>query len=167
VATWQFDVHLLSASEVLTLYGAIPPTIPRADFDSQVWWSGVDAPTSLRREIAKLLPPAPSWRKGLDIWGLNDGDRIDISWVGDQLSSITVRIDIRQISHVFLIGLMQIARKNEWVLRMSDGSVLQPSLAAILTAIHRSDAFRFVGDPHAFLAALNTASADNEDGSSP
>jgi len=68
-----------------------------------------------------------------------------------------VRVDVRRYSTVFLIGLLNIARKNGWVLRTFDGSVLRPSLTALAEVIRQSKAFRFVDDPHAFLTALADA----------
>jgi hypothetical protein len=162
VATWQFDMHLLPIASVSRAYGTTPLIIPRSEFDSQVWWEGVDSPSALRAHISRFLPPLQSWNKATDRWGIEDGDRIDISWENDSIASIFVRIDLRSMSQTFLAEVIGLARASDCLLRIADGRLLRPSMAKLLSAIHTSPAFRFVTDPVSFLRDLDCALKANK-----
>lgn len=162
MATWQFDLHLLPAVVISDLYRGIPLAIPRADFDSRKWWPGTAAPTNLGAELNKLLPPLTSWNSSLEQWGDEDGNRIDVLWDNRSIVDIFIRID--SISHVFLVGLLEVTRTHDWLLRTQDGRVLRPFMSKLLSAIPRSDAFRFVEDPRAFFEALEKANLNEPDG---
>jgi hypothetical protein len=78
-------------------------------------------------------------------------------WDDSAIADIFIRVDVRSLSQVFLVNLLELARKNDWLLRTQDERVFRPSLSRLLAAIHKSDAFRFVEDPRAFLDALERA----------
>lgn len=157
MATWQFDIHALPSAAVARVYGSTPLTISRADFDVQEWWKDVPAPKSFRADLAKLLPPLKSWNSNLEQWGHDDGNRIDVMWSDGAIADIFIRVDVRNLSHVFLVNLLDLVRKNHWLLRTQDERVFPPSLSKLLSSIGKSDAFRFVEDPRAFLDALESA----------
>lgn len=163
MATWQFDLHALPSGAVARIYPSTPLMIPRADMDSQVWWKGVATPVNLRTDLAKLLPPLKSWNSNLEQWGHEDGNRVDVMWDSGAIADVFVRVDVRNLSHVFLVKLLELARKNDWLLRTQDERVFRPSLTRLLSAIHKSDAFRFVEDPRAFLDALEKARQSEPD----
>lgn len=137
--------------------------ISRADLDSQEWWKDVAAPTNLRTDLATLLPPLKSWNSNLEQWGHEDGNRIDVMWDNGAITDIFIRVDVRNLSHVFLVNLLELVRKNDWLLRSQDERVFRPSLTKLLTAIHKSHAFRFVEDPRAFLEELEKARQNEPD----
>jgi len=120
-------------------------------------------PVHFRADFARLLPPLKSWSQNLEQWGHEDGNRIDVTWDNETISDVFIRVDVRNLSQVFLVGLLDLARKNAWLLRAQDGRVLRPSLTKLLSAIYKSDTFRFVDDPRAFLEALEKARRSDPD----
>lgn len=163
MATWQFDIHALPSAAVASFYRSTPLTIPRADFDSQEWWKGAATPANLRADLLKLLPQLKSWSSDIEQWGHEDGNRIDVRRENGTIADIFIRVDVRNLSHVFLVNLLELARRNDWLLRTQDERVLRPSLTRLMSAIHKSDAFRFVEDPRAFLDALEKARQSEPD----
>lgn len=163
MATWQFDFHLLPSAAVSDFYRGTPLTIPHADFDNHAWWKGVATPPNLRADLGKLLPSLRSWSPSLEQWGLEEGNRIDVMWDSGAIVNFFVRIDVRDVSHVFLVKLLELIRKNDWLMRTQDERMLRPSLTRLLSAIHKSDSFRFVEDPRAFVEALEKARHSEHD----
>lgn len=164
MAAWQFDFHLLPFEAVAKRYGGMPVAISRADFEETHWWMGCVEP-DLQASFAKLLPALESWSDSVQRWGDEQGNRIDVVTEGDTLEDVFVRVDVRNISQVFLIGLLEIARRADCVLLLHDGRVIRPSFTKVLTAIRKSDAFRFVENTDAFLRALERARETDPDDS--
>ena len=155
MATWQFDFHFLPREAVERHFGTVPLTIRKTDFDCVQWWKDSPPPANLSAELSKLLPKISSWSRDIEMWGEEEGDRIDV--VGDRgkLSDLFVRVDVRKISSVFLIAILELARHHDWLLFTQDGRVLAPSMKKILSAIQRSDCFKFVENPAAFLSEMS------------
>jgi len=162
MATWQYDFHLLPSEGVVRRYRTIPVVISQSDFDQEQWWDGSPPPNEFESEISQLLPPLPSWSSDLKQWGFDDGNRIDICRNKGMFSSIYVRVDVRDVSLVFIATLMDMARRNGCLLRTQEGRVIPPSFAIVLSAIRGSKAFRFVQDPQAFLDALARANESDK-----
>jgi len=68
-----------------------------------------------------------------------------------ELEDCFVRIDVRNISHAFIIGLLRIAHDNDWLMPTQDQVVLRPDVDDLLTAIRGSDCSRFVSNPAQFV----------------
>src|SRR5690348_7117694 len=135
MATWQFDFHMLPAKVVSSFYQSTPLTIPRADFESQEWCKDIAAPANLRDGLTKFLSPLRSWSSNVERWGCEEGNRIDITWDNGAIAAILARVDVRNLSHVFLVHVLELARKNDWLLRTQDGRVFRSSLTRLLSAI--------------------------------
>ena len=157
MATWQFDIHALPSIAVERLCVGTPMSISPGDFNNSEWWAGIQIPTNFRDDFGKLLPRMSSWSLQLEQWGYEDGNRIDVVWEGAEIVEVFVRLDVRALSSVFLVGTLELARKNRWAFRASNGIVFRPSMARLLAEIHKSDAFRFIEDPCAFLSELEQA----------
>jgi hypothetical protein len=155
---------MLPLQSVLRRYGAMPVVVSDSDLDEERWWSGLPSAASLEVEFSKVLPPAQSWSSNLKLWGTDDRNRIDL-WSNDgtAVAEIDVRIDVRNISQVFLANVLTIARQKDWLIRTEEGRVSPPSFSKLLTSIQASSAFRFVEDPKAFLEALGKARENEKD----
>jgi hypothetical protein len=162
MATWQFDFHMIPSEVILHRYGTTPIVISRSDFDQDGWWEGLFYTPKLADEISKIVPQLPTWKSALERWGYEDGNRIEIMKDGNAISSILVRIDVRTISLVFIKKITDIAQQYKWLIRISDGRVLQPSSKRLLSAIHASDAYRFVEDPQSFFEAAKDESNNGD-----
>jgi hypothetical protein len=155
VAVWQFDFHLIPASSVSRRFRVVPLTISMDEYDRVDWWDEVDLVRDLRADFSSILAPLRSWRPQLEMWGEDDGNRIDVSFEGDQIASVFGRIDVRDLSLVFLNSLVAIARRRDLIMLTEDRHLLSSmTVKAVLSAIHRSSSFAFVSDPEEFLRRL-------------
>lgn len=158
MAIWQFDLHCLPRRTVVGQIGELPLTILPSGFDDGDWWRGEILETTLADQFSQLLPKAQSWSPKIQMWGQENGDRIDLASDDATIQDVLVRIDVRNIDYKFLMSFIQCADANNWVLLTQDNYVLVPSLSRLLSAIRRSDSFQFVADPHDFLKRLKASS---------
>ena len=154
MAIWQFELHLLPEATLRGRYGGVPITLPASEVEEGTNWIGVSAPPDLRDGLSRILSKGMHWSTTVDTWGDEDGDRIDVVWDDDRICDIRVRVDVRTASYQFTASVLQMARANQWVLWVDSGHVLKPVLRRLLREIERSDSFRFVQDPHAFIAQV-------------
>ncbi len=168
MAIWQFDIRMLPSEAVLRRHGVTAVIIPKNEIDDEeALWENLPISANFEDEISEILPRMQSWHRELRQWGCDDGDRIDLWTDGKAISGIKVRIDVRQISRIFIVKVLELARRHHWLIRTEDGQVFQPSFAKLLSAIHTSDAFRFVENPQRFLEELsNEQENDTESDSS-
>lgn len=161
MAIWQYDLHCLPEDAVLRRFGTRPLTISRSDFDALNWWGDTSCRADMCRDFGRLLSKSTSWSEDLKRWGEEDGNRIDVLMGFGKVESIFVRIDVRVIAYGFLMGLIDIASKNGWLFLTQDGFLLPASMTRLLSAIQKSDSFRFVSDPEAFLRMLQNHPMDD------
>lgn len=126
MATWQADFELLP-----------PPA---------------GMPETFRAHLARLLPPGRSWHEELEVWGSDDGHRLDV-WRGG-VDGISARIDIRAADVQFLERFLEVVRALGCELRNESDQPVAPVLGEFALALRGSPAFRFVQDPELYLRRL-------------
>jgi hypothetical protein len=157
VAAWQFDFHLIPASNVERRFRVMPVTLPVEEYDRVDWWEGFDLLREIEDELSRLLPRGGSWDSERETWGEEDGDRFDVLRDGHRIVDVYGRLDIRKLSLPFVNRLIEVARRHDLLVVTEDRHVLRPSLKELLAAIHRSRSFAFVADPEGFLKQLAKA----------
>ena len=162
MATWQFDVFLIPRASVTMDTGHLRLTSLELDRELLLNLASVDISRDSFFELVEGIPIVKSWDKESKIWGDMEGDRIDVLMINDKMIETFFRIDVRNISLVFLSKIIKFALANGLVLLTSAGQILQPSVKLLMNAIRRSGAFRFVLDPQDFLRKLNQNSADDD-----
>jgi hypothetical protein len=154
MATWQFDLHCFPR-DLLQRYSSNVSVPIYFDIDDVTEFALETTKTGLIYEaFDELLPRAKSWSKEIDIWGTDEGNRIDVHRQGASITSIFVRIDARHINHTFLMKFLEKCKNFNWLLVTQDKLVLSPSMIKLLEAIKKSHAFAFVSDPEEFLKNL-------------
>jgi hypothetical protein len=159
MALWQFDFHLLPRTEIERRFGRIATDGLHVGLEEKSLWDDVTLTSELAGQISQMLPSMESWSPDLHRWGREDGDRIEIVINDGKVEDFFIRVDVRDISQVFLINVLGLARTRDWVVRSENGIVSSPSLAKVLADIRASQSFRFVRDPTEFLAKLSHAQA--------
>jgi hypothetical protein len=154
VATWQFDFHLIPASNVERRFRVMPVTLSVEEYDRVDWWEGFDLLREIEDELSRLLPRESSWESEGETWGEEDGDRFDVLRDGHGIAEVYGRLDIRKLSLPFLNRVVEVAHRRDLLIVTEDRHVLRPSLKELLAAIHRSRSFAFVADPEGFLNRL-------------
>jgi len=96
-----------------------------------------------------------SWQM-TDSWtafGNEDGNRVDLLRVGDTQCEISARIDALDDSDIFPEVVCELAKELKCDLLVADaGCVISPSKEAVVSALTRSDAWRFALDPQRYLS---------------
>jgi hypothetical protein len=110
-------------------------------------------PPDYRTRLDALLPPARSWAPGLEMWGEEDGNRIDV-WpaAGANGGEAMLRIDLRAYDPDWGARALDTIRalgRDLWPVWRDEAPISDPAeLALVLSG---SPAFRFVENPDAFL----------------
>jgi len=91
------------------------------------------------------------------VWGADSGDRTDLCLAETgRIASLRFRINLPRHSRGFLHRLIALAAAEDWLLFASESRyLLPPEPPAVLAAIERSDAARFVSDPEKFLREVS------------
>ena len=111
-------------------------------------------PTDYRARLDQIAPRGASWSAGLETWGADDGDRIDV-WLRDGgPQDGLMRLDVRNLDPNFIGGALEVLEDLGAEIRDSAGAVIEPNLAQVMLAVRRSAAFRFVADPEDYLRRL-------------
>jgi hypothetical protein len=156
MATWQFDIDLLPRKQLVTMFGAVPTVLSEDLLDAAASWKEQLLPADWGSRISKFLPEAQSWSPQIRMWGEEDGDRLSV--VYDDLGhaeGISVRIDARNPSQQFFEDLVEFANSIDAVfLVMEDFQLVEPGVDALVTRMNKSNACRFVEDPHEFLESI-------------
>ena len=157
MATWQADFFLIPRA-------ALPDGgthLTREDARDGEWWVGVELPTNYREQISAFAPPAPSWSKDLEMFGVEDGNRIDLWREHSEVSTILVRVDLRAPDPAFIAGILEFAKSTAAVLVRADGTVVEPEEAKFSEALEGSSAVGFVTDPASFFRRLRLGGLDD------
>jgi hypothetical protein len=154
MATWQYEIFLLPSWTTDQRWISPETYAVTEHFDFTSLWERYERRKALRASLAVLLPPAQSWTPEIQMWGSDDGDRIEIVGEGDAISEIVVRLDVRTISNKFVHGIVDIAKEYDLTILTNDNHFIMPDYNGILNAIKTSGAARFVKDPIAFLTAI-------------
>ena len=127
MAIWQYEISLVATREM--------------DRDN------------LASELLSLLPRAASWSTSVVIWGELDGNCVTLC-DDSAPPELLVRVDLRSPPMHFLRQLVSFAARLGFRMFDADGKDIPPSTKDIVADIAKSDAFRFVSNPVAFLESL-------------
>jgi len=153
MAVWQFDLHVLPASEVRRRTDECKSSEALLGFLNEGMPWGASNASALVRVADSLLTERTSWSDHLRIWGIEDGHRLDISFEDDVVGSVFVRIDMRDAPD-FVERLAAIGLEEDWVFLTDNGKLIEPSVADLAQAMIESPAAKFVEDPAAFLSVI-------------
>jgi hypothetical protein len=110
-------------------------------------------PDGYRDAFAAVLPAGSSWAPALQIWGATPNDCIEV-FAEDGEVEARARFDLRspnlETYRRFVLALQSLGCE----LRDEGGSSVDLSEQSFKGALTRSQAFRFVSDPHGFFDEL-------------
>ncbi|MFP2957335.1 hypothetical protein ACLEPN_05755 [Myxococcus sp. 1LA] len=161
MAIWQFRIDLIPMSALRAKFGTVPISVPQdlaEDFD---WWSDAQPPSGFKERLDSILPGAGSWSEEMLIWGDERGDTASVcfddthrvQWVG-------FRVDVRSISHSLIRKICALASDWGCMLMGSTYHLMAPNEKAVLAAIGRSTAKRYIENPIATLLGMKRTSGE-------
>ena len=132
MAAWQAD------------YAVVPP-------------SG-ELPDDYRMRLDDVLPRANTWADDLEVWGADQGDRIDVLHCGAREYEVFARFDLREWSPALYDRFLAFVRDIGATLHVAPldagGPQVELTREAFQASLRVSDACRFVSDPEAYLRSL-------------
>jgi hypothetical protein len=118
-------------------------------------------PIDFREHLGRIAPRLDSWDESLEMWGTEDGDRIDV-WMQDQQPvEARVRFDLRTPSEPFWLGVAQFVAAAETNLLNETGLVVPPRMGDLTAALEGSRAARFVEDPTRYFNRLRAGGLED------
>ena len=138
MAIWQCEFFILPKSDTYDLqydrqYGSIKL------FEDDKYWKKAKNKKEIFSEISRLLKPEKSWSNEIDLYGNENGNRLEVLFDANNIiESVTFRIDFRSEYKAVLRGIISLCEKNGFCI--IDGSLknLKLSFSAIKETINKS-----------------------------
>ena len=152
MATWQFDL------EVVPRTVAVKNLLPGDDhvtveaLESAEWWKAVSLAPGFLQRVETLLPWTKPWAAGWQVFGEEDGNRVDVIEENGKVAEVRLRLDARNLEVEFLDELLGIIESSDCALVTPTGRLVEPEIEAIWVELELSPAASFVRDPAEFLA---------------
>src|SRR5262245_18011256 len=153
MATWQFDIHLIPRCKLIALYDLVPATLEEEIVETVNSWRGF-LPQDYGESLARLISPSRSWSNDIQMWGEQDGNRIEVLFEAGQPEEVSIRIDARQSREQFLRELVEFACQIDALLLTENFELIEPTLEGLRTSLESSNARKFVADPHKFFESV-------------
>ena len=155
MASHQYTFQLIPEEEALM--EMCLPSLEVTELWENNWWLERGLNYNKLEHILNSSLPRIEWTSKLDDlkeFGNNETNDISISLKSNKVTSIHVRIDLRDIDSDFINVVFKIARDNECLLFDTDGQVYSPNRKLLKENISKSKAFQFVKNPEQFLNNL-------------
>ena|ERR1700722_7816081 len=160
MALWQFDIHLLPKSEVLSELGQLPQQMDRDVFDEHSWWLHYQPIAQLLSRLSEVLVEGKSWSPDIKTWGTEDGNRVDVVFECERIVDVFVRFDVRNLQRTFVTQITNIAQDLALVAFAPGMKVVEMEMGKLIPLITTSDAAHFVENPEKFFREWTDRSAD-------
>ena len=140
MALWQKDYFAIPSQKLREIYGVIPAGISEEDFLKRPWWNGISASAPTRQEIAALLPVLKQM-DGMEIFGTDAGNRIQVVYSDDRKSIVELLIRINEMDDgCFVRQIVDVCAKHKLLLvAAASGSVLPPDYETIIKNMNLPD----------------------------
>ena len=138
MAIWQCEFFILPKSDTYDLqyerqYGNIKL------FEDDKYWKKAKIKKEIFSEISYLLKPEKSQSNEIDLYGSENGDRLEVLFDANNIiESVTFRIDFRSEYEAVLRGIISLCEKNGFYIIDGNLKNLKLSFNAIKEAINKS-----------------------------
>jgi hypothetical protein len=116
MAIWQYDFIAIPRDELSNAIGGIPTAMTQEQYSTLNFWGTRQPEPGFEVEFSKWRPEIKSWSSDLRLWGTEESNRIDISYLNGRVSNIEFRIELRSISIHFLDIITKFVRINNCLL---------------------------------------------------
>ena len=138
------------------MFGELPTHLDAGLTYPENLWAEHQASSDISTCLASFLNQAPSWSPDVALWGEENGNRVEVLHEGREVKNIFVRITAYELNNAFLEGLVRLARECGAVFWSKESEeIIRPNTAALISALKRSNAYKFVQDPEGFVSSLD------------
>lgn len=138
MAIWQCEFFILPKSDTYDLQYD-PQYSDIRLFEDDKYWKKAKIKKEIFSEISHLLKPEKSWSNEIDLYGSENGNRLEVLFDANNIiESVAFRIDFRSEYEAVLRGIISLCEKNGFCI--IDGSLknLKLSFNAIKETINKS-----------------------------
>jgi hypothetical protein len=154
MAVWQYEVLLLPKSAFVNVFPQIPARLEDRDLEEFDWWDSVLPPSDFADVLGRILPASDTWSNDVQIWGLQDGNRIQVVNEQGQVIKITAFVDVRDLDMAFVNDLVNFALHCNCLFLLKDLTLIEPNPYELVSKNEDSSAFQFVRNPERFMEQL-------------
>ncbi len=150
MALWQFDFRIIPRAQVQGSDGSLPERLTPLTADSLA--GALVEPSDER--LSRLTAGLPlAWRSesGLRVYGVLEGNRIDLMSQHEKIDEVRVRLDLRRIDEDVIKRALEYARATDSILLTQELEIVEPLQSSLLKEIEDSSAHRFLVDPGPYL----------------
>lgn len=149
MAIWQFDFYIAKEERFKKCN----------DFNEIISWKDYTIDDKVISELSNTFARGVSWSKKVELFGNNDETCIKIAYENKQLSEISFRLDLRNITREELSAIMQFINGVGGGIVVED-KFYKPTHKNMSMLIKKSPAYSFCENPKKFFDSL--ASNNNE-----
>lgn len=143
MAIWQHDLRIIPRN-VPAERGFRPGERLSNAADQSSWWASQTVPNDLLEYLASRFPRLQPWARDWDIFGTEEGNRIDVICRDGRVEEIKTRFDAREPDEIFLDEVVRTARYVDGLFLTPDLRILEPDLFTIQEELANSPAAAFV-----------------------
>lgn len=160
MAIWQFKLRLIPESAVRAKFGIVPISIPQ-ELEDFAWWSDVQPPAGFETSIDAILPRTKSWSKEMLIWGNERSSAALVCYDSNRkIEDVEFRIDVGGLSLTFVRSICGLAKELDCMLLTGSNHLIASDDRAILAAIRKSTAKKYLDDPVSTLLGLEPTKSE-------
>jgi hypothetical protein len=166
MAVYQFYLGVVPKEGIIKIHGSAPEKIKVStetgyfESNTEQYWQVCEIdPKSFISEIDKIVKRA-EWSDGKTSYNWKTyTDTIDNDasiYLNDTglINEFSFRADLRNRELNFLIGMIELGRRYNWLFMDRNGVLANPEFEAVKERIKESNAYRFLQDPIKFLGEL-------------
>lgn len=167
MAIYQFYLAVVPKSGFLLANGNMSEKISVSTqtgfFESktEVYWNlaNID-PGEIMEEIDKIITRASGgnnpngFRWKIETIECDNDASIELNDATGKIEEFIFRADLREDKLVFLIDMIELGKKYEWIFMDRQGNLANPDFEEIKQLISISNAYRFLKNPYEFLSGL-------------
>ena len=155
MAIWQFPIFLLPTEWAVINNFNASLLFDDEYVDTRVAWYNNPLNSKFKEILSDLLPQAKSWHNELLCWGNPEENDIQVWFEDNSISSIQIRLDLRQNVTAIIEAIINAAKILDCALFFPEQNIIiEANVKDISNALQKSKAARFLIDPKDFLNNL-------------
>jgi hypothetical protein len=159
MAIWQFKVDLVPRVYIADKAGILSRNFTEEDVLAGHLWRGRGVDYGL---LDAVLPEVKSWSPEVRIWGVDESDKVVLTFDGAEVEWITCYIDMRKEDQIFASRVVELAEKLDCVFFVG-GAFFMPSGRDLEAIADSSIAAQFVRNPERTLKSLKRYGGDGDE----
>ncbi len=157
MAVWQVEFAIVPRRALAVKTGVALSNVVDTD-----WWAVNTLPAGYASKLAAVAPVGASSTTERQMWGEEEGNRVDVWSVNGKPTKMIACVDVRRLDARFGAMLLQFARTADAVLVRRDGVVIEPLVGAFGVALRSSEAWKYASGPAAHIASHKEPPEDDD-----